>query len=398
MTAHDAARASSTTAGAGRFPLLSVLVLAFAGFVSVTTELMPSGLLTEIAPALGASVSVTGTMTSVYALGIVLTVLPLTRLTLTMTRRRVLVGTVLLFVASNIVVALAPNLPVALVGRFLGGASHGLLWAVLPPVIGRIANPAHAGRAMAIVFTGNSLGLAAGAPLSALLGGAVGWRMAFVVIAAAGLATAAVLLRVVPPIKMQQHEHMPFLQAARLPGALRVSVGWALMLLGHFAVFTYIAPYLEDAGLGGAAVSGSLFVLGVAGILGVTLAGRVPRRALLAGLLVSPALIVVAFGVLAIAPLSTSLVVAVLITWGAGFAAAVLFNQQAVLVAGQRAPETVTSVSVLVMQFGIALGATVGGVAVAAWSVSATPLTGLVFVAASAVLLVGMRPALRVSV
>lgn len=190
---------------------------------------------------------------------------------------------------------------------------------------------------------------------------------------------------------------MPLLQAARLPGALRVSVGWALMLLGHFAVFTYIAPYLEDAGLGGAAVSGSLFVLGVAGILGVTLAGRVPRRALLAGLLVSPALIIVAFTVLAIVPLSTPLVVVVLVVWGAGFAAAVLFNQQAVLVAGQRAPETVTSISVLVMQFGIALGATVGGVAVSTWGVAATPVTGLVFVTASAALLVRMRPALRAS-
>jgi predicted MFS family arabinose efflux permease len=396
VKANASSGTDATTAGPGKFPLLAVLVLAFAGFVSVNTELMPSGLLTDIAPALDASVSVTGTMTSVYALGIVLTVLPLTRVTLTMSRRRVLVGTVLLFVVSNVVVALAPNLAVALIGRFLGGASHGLLWAVLPPVIGRIASPAHAGRAMAIIFTGNSLGLAAGAPLSALLGGAVGWRMAFVVIAAAGLATAALLFRVVPLIQMQQQGHMPLLQAARLPGALRVSVGWALMLLGHFAVFTYIAPYLENAGLGGAAVSGSLFVLGVAGILGVTLAGRVPRRALLAGLLVSPALIVAAFGVLAVAPLSTPLVVAVLVVWGAGFAAAVLFNQQAVLVAGQRAPETVTSISVLVMQFGIALGATVGGVAVSTWGVAATPVAGLVFVAASAALLAGMRSALRV--
>lgn len=94
--------------------------------------------------------------------------------------------------------------------------------------------------------------------------------------------------------------------------------------------------------------------------------------------------------------MSTPLVVAVLIVWGAGFAAAVLFNQQAVLVAGRRAPEMVTSISVLVTQFGIALGATVGGVAVSTWGVAATQVAGLVFVAASAVLLVGMRLTLRV--
>lgn len=69
-----------------------------------------------------------------------------------MQRRTVLLIALLAFVASNLVVALSPNLPIALVGRFIGGAWHGLMWAVMPPTIGRISGPAWVGRAMAIVL------------------------------------------------------------------------------------------------------------------------------------------------------------------------------------------------------------------------------------------------------
>lgn len=371
--------------------MLAVLILAITGFVSVTTELMPSGLLTQIAPDLGTSVGPAGSVTAAYAIGIVVTVLPLTRLTLRMPRRAVLVATLLAFVASNVIVALASSLPVALIGRFIGGASHGLLWAVMPPVIARITGPAKAGRAMAVVFAGNSLGLAVGAPLSTVLGGSLGWRWAFLIIAVAGLAIAALMIIAVPAVAASTIPLMRLREAAQLPGVMRVSVGWALMLLGHFAVFTYIDPYLERTGFGTEITGVALFVLGIAGIVGVVLGGRTPRRALMAGLVCAPALMAVAFVMLVVAPLNLPLLIVVLVLWGGGFAAAVLYNQESVLVAGRAAADTATSISVLVIQFGIALGAIAGGLTLDIFGVGFIPLTGLVFVLLSVILLLGMR-------
>ncbi|RFC77529.1 MFS transporter [Streptomyces sp. AcE210] len=378
-----------------RFPLFAVLVFAFTGFLSLTTELLPSGLLTLIAPDLHVSVAMAGAVTTAYAVGVVVTVLPLTRLALKLRRRTALVLTVLLFVLSNLIVVFAPNLTVSLVGRFLGGAAHGLVWALLPAVVERFAGPLHARRAMTIVFTGNSLGLAAGAPLSSLLGTSLGWRIAFGVMAAAALVTALLLLRIVPHIHVQEGPHMPLLKAARLPGAMRVIVGWALVMLGHFGVLTYIAPYLERLGVGAGVVSLSLAVLGCAGIVGVMLIGRLGARSLLVGLITAPVLIFVALALLLVAPPTLPVVFVLLVVWGMGFSGTVLLYQQAVLVTGRRAPETVTSISVLVSQLGIALGASAGGVTVSTLGLGTLPVIGLVFVAAALLLLPGLRPALR---
>ncbi|MEU5655107.1 MFS transporter [Streptomyces sp. NPDC047737] len=386
---------TASTGNETRFPLFAVLVFAFTGFLSLTTELLPSGLLTLIAPDLHVSVAMAGAVTTAYAVGVVVTVLPLTRLALKLPRRTALVLTVLLFVLSNLIVVFAPSLAVSLVGRFLGGAAHGLVWALLPAVVARFAGPRHAPRAMTIVFTGNSLGLAAGAPLSSLLGTSLGWRIAFAVMAVAALITALLLIRIVPHLHVQEGPHMPLLKAARLPGAMRVIVGWALVMLGHFGVLTYIAPYLERLGVGSGVVSLSLAVLGCAGIVGVMLIGRLGARSLLAGMITAPVLILVALALLLVAPPALPVVFVVLVVWGMGFSGTVLLYQQAVLVTGHRAPETVTSISVLVSQLGIALGASAGGLTVSSLGLGALPVIGLVFVAAALVLLPGLRPALR---
>lgn len=376
------------------FPLPAILVLAFAGFISVTTELMPSGLLTQIAPDLGVEVAPAGALTAIYAMGIVLTVLPLTKLTLRMPRRTLLIVAIVAFLLSNIIVAASPDLTIALIGRFIGGASHGLLWAVLPPILGRIVAAHKTGQAMAIVFAGNSLGLAVGAPLSSLLGAAVGWRWAFLLVAVAALATAVLLWILVPQVTANTDRRVSIIEAVRIPGLLRVSTAWALMLLGHFAVFTYIAPYLEWSGQGGNFTSMALSILGVAGILGVVLAGKTPSRALPGGLIGAPALILVSFVALLVLPMSFPLLIVLLVLWGAGFSAAVLFNQQAVLRTGHSAPDTANSLSVLIIQFGIALGAAAGGVTFDALGVGLVPITGVIFVAVSAVMLIGTRKVL----
>ncbi|MBT8159554.1 MULTISPECIES: hypothetical protein [Arthrobacter] len=61
-----------------RSSLLPLVVLSLCGFTSVTTELLPSGLLTRIALDLGTGIAGAGSLTSAYAAAIVLTVLPLT--------------------------------------------------------------------------------------------------------------------------------------------------------------------------------------------------------------------------------------------------------------------------------------------------------------------------------
>jgi predicted MFS family arabinose efflux permease len=370
--------------------LLPLVVLSLCGFTSVTTELLPSGLLTSIAADLGTGIAGAGSLTSVYAAAIVLTVLPLTRLTIRVPRRVLFAAILCIFAAANVLVALSATLPVAISGRVLAGVAHGLLWATMAPMVGRITSPARAPRAMAIVFAGTSLGLAAGTPLGTLLGQALGWRTAFLILAGVSALLAMLAFVTIPTVSPDTRRPLSIARAVRLPGVGLIVGGWAVMLLAHFAVLTYIAPFLEHAGLG-EMVGAGLAVLGIAGLAGVALAGRVPRRALFVGLLAAPALIVA--GLLGLGALPVNLAVAVVLLgiWGAGYAAAAVFDQQVVLIVGHEAPDTVTSVSVVAIQLGIALGAALGGLTVEALGVAWVPLTGAIFAAASVALRMGLR-------
>ncbi|SKC01461.1 MFS transporter, DHA1 family, inner membrane transport protein [Arthrobacter sp. 49Tsu3.1M3] len=81
--------------------------------------------------------------------------------------------------------------------------------------------------------------------------------------------------------------------------------------------------------------------------------------------------------------------------WGLGVAAAVVVYQQAVLLTGRRAPETATSIGVLLAQAGFAVGATVGGVTLDSFGVATIPLVALAFVVGSIIIATTLRNTMR---
>ena len=87
----------------------------------MAVELSPAGLLTAIAQDLDVSVVAVGTMTTFYSLGDALLVLPLTALAIRFARSSALTAVMIVFVASNRAVAIAAS------GRFVGGASYGVI-------------------------------------------------------------------------------------------------------------------------------------------------------------------------------------------------------------------------------------------------------------------------------
>src|ERR1700712_1914954 len=69
-----------------RLPLAALLVLALTGFVLLSTETMPAGLLPQVAAGMGTTEAGAGQLVSAYALGTVL--LPLPAVAWTRGRRR----------------------------------------------------------------------------------------------------------------------------------------------------------------------------------------------------------------------------------------------------------------------------------------------------------------------
>ena len=383
---------AATGQDSARLPWGPLLVLAAVGFVSVVTELLPAGLLPQIREEFRVSESRTGLLMAGYAAIIVLTVVPVMTATARLPRRALLVAALAAFATSNILVALSPAFPVALAARLVGGTAHGMAWSLMAPYVARLVPEHWLGRSMAIVLGGPSLAAAAGTPLATLLGDAVGWRVAFVVLAVVVLVLTVAVHLVVPPVRdTQSAESTSVAAAARRPGVPLIALAWPLLAVAHFALLTYIAPVLTHAGLPDFATSLALSVLGVAGLAGIWLAGRtvdtLPRRSLI-GTIAAWTLSVAVLSVLA-SHLSAAL--ALVAVWGGSITAATIYNQVALLHAAGPLKDAAMTLIVLATQVGVGAGSVYGGLALDTLGARLVPVAAAVPAALALVVVLRAR-------
>jgi predicted MFS family arabinose efflux permease len=394
MSAPPPRRTSRTLPPSHRFPWFPILVLGFAWFVAVAIELSPTGLLGEIAGDLKVSDAAVGSLLTCFALGNAIFILPLTALAIRFASRTALTVVMIVFVASNLEVALAQNIVAADIGRFIGGASYGVICSLFPAVAVRIAGRRYASRAITIVVAATSLGTALGAPLASITGNALGWRVTFIAAAALSLIVGILMTFTVPRGKqaLVNTRTLTLMETIRLPGVLRVAVGWALVMLAHFVVLTYIEAYLQQLGIAAYVTSVALFLIGVGGIVGTVFIGRISSRSLFAALITAPAVTALGFAILFLGGHSLPVILGGIALWGIGLDATVVVYQHTVLLTGAKAPETATSVGVLFAQVGFAAGATVGGVTIGLLGVHAIPLVAIAFVVITVLIAVSLRP------
>lgn len=350
-------------------PVGALIVLAAIGFTAITTELLPSGLLPRISADFKVSEATAGYLTAGYAAIIVVTVIPLSMALARIPRHVLLIALILTFAASNALVAVVSDFGAAMGSRVVGGIAHGLLWSAMAPFVARIV-PAHkVGKALAIVFSGNSLGLAIGAPVGTALGNLLGWRAAFLVLAASGVVLAILAVWLLPPVRrIPDTPHPSLRKAIAQPGVKTVAVGWPLMLMAHFALFTYIAPFLREVRLPDFSIPLSISVLGVAGLVGIWIAGVTvdsrPRRwhlITVAGVVASLLLLPLVGNLAGGLDLAAALVL--MFVWGTGIGAMGIYNQSAILRAGGEYRDAANGLTVLTIQVGITIGAMFGAAA-----------------------------------
>lgn len=253
-----------------------VFTLAAEAFVMVTSEMLPVGVLSQMAKALGMSGGTASAL--VFTPGIIAAIAaPLTVILARRVDRKTLLLIVgLAIVISNLLVSLAHGLSLAIAGRLLLGACVGVFWAVSPSIGRRLVAAKDGSRATAIVLAGISLGTVLGVPVGTAIAHAMGWRIAFAFVAAVTLV-----------MVLGQHVLVPWLpsgpaiRAAQLFGVLRVRsarfalIATALIVAGHFAAYTFLEPYLKDVvGMRPSAVVWLLFAYGAAGAVGTMLAER----------------------------------------------------------------------------------------------------------------------------
>ena len=347
----------------------SIAILATAAFILVTTEFLIVGLLPAMARDLSISISQAGLLVTLFAFTVMLFGPLLTAWVAHIERKRLFVIILLVFAGSNALAAVAPNLWVLGLARFIPALALPVFWGTASETAGQLAGPERSGQAVSSVYLGISAAMLFGIPLGTLAAGAIGWRGAFWVLAAMSLLIAVMLQFGMPAVRSQQRlRFSEQLRILRDPVFVANVVLSVLVFTAMFTAYTYLAGMLENAaGVPKAQVGWWLMGFGAVGLFGNWLGGRwVDSRPLGVTALFSVLLAIGMAASMAFAANRFWLCIALAI-WGIANTALYPVCQIRVMKAASHAKALAGTLNVSAANAGIGLGAIVGGLAISVW-------------------------------
>ena len=363
-----------------------VFAMTLCVFVLIASEFMPVSLLTLIAHDLHVTEGLAGQGIAVSGALAVLTSLTISRITGDLNRKYLLLGLTALMAISGIVITIAPDYPVYMLGRALIGIVIGGFWSMSAATAIRLVPKQHVPRALAIFNGGNALATVVAAPLGSYLGTTIGWRGAFLCLVP--LAIAAFIWQWVslPPMESDKTQK-PQRSVLRLFSVAIVPTGLlacGLFFMGQFALFTYVRPFLEAVtGVSASGLSLILLAIGVAGFIGTLGVSTLLNARFYQTLMTIPLLMALIAGTLLLVGHHAWTVAVLLSLWGMLATAAPTGWWTWIARTLPDDAEAGGGLMVAVIQLSIALGSTTGGLVFdrLGWQ-SAFGLSGILLLAA----------------
>jgi predicted MFS family arabinose efflux permease len=346
----------------------SLWALMVGNFVIGTGVMVVPGTLNDISQSLGVSIPQAGQLITAAAIMMGLGAPLFASLVAGWDRRRLLTLALVWYGVLLGACALAPQYAALLPLRVLAVISPAVFTPQAAASVGLLVPTSQRGRAITFIFLGWSVASVMGMPLSAWIGGELGWRWAFGLVAVMSFASSAWVWREIPdgikPAVLSRESWARTLGSAPLMTAVGVTL---LSAFGQFTLFSYFAPYFaQTLGAGGALLSLMFLWFGVFGLAGNVAVTRYIDR------IGAPNAVLITLGAMVVTLLVWPLgrhgfwaQALVLVPWALG-----CFScnsaQQARLV--QIAPELASATVALntsAMYGGQALGAALGGVMIA---------------------------------
>lgn len=273
----------------------AVYLLALGIFAMVTSEFVVAGLMPQMADGLDATIPEIGYLITAFAAAMAFGGPILTIALLKMRQKSALLVLFGIFLAGNVLAALAPDYRTMLVARVITGIASQAFFGVSISMCAQLTSPEVRGRAIAVALNGLMLGTLLGLPLSTVIGEHLGWRAAFWAITGLTVVAALATLAGVPRTE----------RAADGGGDLRQELGafrnprlWLTLTTSTFIIgatfsaFSYLNPILtEVTGFSTGTVPLLLIAYGAATVIGNTIVGRLADQhtvpVLLTGLLLN---------------------------------------------------------------------------------------------------------------
>lgn len=306
-------------------------------------------------------------------------------------RKRILTISLFIFAASSALSAYAPNYESLALLRIIPAFFHPVYFSLAFVAAVSLYPKEQATQATAKAFIGTSMGMVLGVPITTWIAARYSYEASFLFCTAVNvIAGLGIIARLPNTFDGQRMPYGKQLAILRKP-TLWLNIAASTLIFGAmFSVYSYSAEYLSrEAGMSGEVISAMLILFGVGGIAGNLLAGRLLAKYKVATTLMHPILLGASYLILhffaspAILPM-----VVIVILWGATHTSGLIVTQVWLTSEAPEAPEFVTGLYISFINLGVMLGATAGGWFLARMGMEGTIISGLVFCALAAGMIV----------
>lgn len=367
----------------------AVFVLTMAAFAMLTTEFIIVGLLPSLARDMNISITSAGQLVTMFAFVVMLAGPFLTALLSHLERKKLFIGILLVFVASNFLAATATNYWMLAAARILAALALPVFWGTASETAAQLAGPGRASQAVARVYLGVTGALVFGIPLGTLAGDVLGWRGSFWLIGGLCLISAVLMMLIMPkshPVNERKagESQTVILKDWRFIVHVLLSV---VVFTSMFIAYTYLADILERlAGIPAAHVGWWLMGFGVVGMVGNHYAGKLVERGAIKATLLLLGMLSVGMVLSILLASNNVLLIIPLALWGVAYTALFPVCQIRVMQAGDRAQALAGTLNVSAANGGIGLGALFGGIGIDHLGLQSLGWVALVFAVIAALL------------
>jgi predicted MFS family arabinose efflux permease len=368
--------ANTTAAGtAQRASAPAVLwPLLFGNFIIGSGVMVLPGTLNDLSASLDVSIATAGQLISAGALLMCVAAPLMAALVAGWDRRRLLALSMVWYGLLHLACAAAPNFAALLPLRVIALLAPAVFTPQAAACVGLLVPPQDRGRAITFIFLGWSLASVLGLPMGAYVGGTLGWRAAFGLIALLGIVSAIWVWRAMPDgVKPPALSAAAWRETLRSPALMLCVAVTVLYSAGQFVLLSYLAPYYKQTLGTTPGQLGLMFMcFGAFGLIGNIIMSRYidrigASRAVMIGI-TSMALSLLLW------PLGATLLLAALIVipWGLGCFSSNSAQQARLVAIAPALASASIALNTSAMYAGQAFGAASGG-----WLVSRGAMTDL---------------------
>jgi DHA1 family inner membrane transport protein len=345
-----------------------IVFLALGLFGVYCIEFGAVGILPMIMQRYGVTAAQAGSLVSLFALVIAVGGPFLVLLATRWRRKRVLVVSLLVFALASVASAYAPRFGWLLALRIVPALFHPVYFSLAMVAAVALYPPQQSARAGAHAFTGTSMGMVLGIPLTTWIAAQYGYEASFLACALVNALAALGLYLFLPDTPQA-----PPLAYGRQLAVLRKPALWltiaaaVFVFAAMFAVYAYAAAYLQQAGLSARQTGLALVVFGVGGVAGNLFAGRQLGTHVLRTVLLQPVLLGLAYWLLfqsAGSGIGWAAMAVVLLFWGAAHTSGLIVTQVWLSSEAREAPAFAIGVYIAAINLGVTVGALAGGIAI----------------------------------